>query len=293
MRNILKSIYYWIGGLVNTIISFISILLFSSFSCSRSVSKQRKNNMNDVHILANGPSLKLMLDEHLDFLINNDCLVVNFFGINPIFMQLKPKYYVLLDPGFFGGEIPKELKDRVPVLMDALTNKVDWKMTLFIPGTERVQKIVSKKINNPNINIVPFNSTRVIGFKFFRNWAYKHNLGIPSSINVLLPSIQLMLNKGYQNVFLYGAEFSWTKTYSVNPENGDIYTDDVHFYDNTRIPLKKGQFKFDLSCLVEALDATDIYADYAEYIGARVINRTPGSFIDAFTYENPKYIEFR
>lgn len=286
-----KKIYYLIVDILNTFVSLLLIICKSSSSVAIKMTKNRCK-LSSVHILANGPSLKTMLEEHLIFLKSHDCLAVNFFAINPIFMQLKPKYYVLLDPAYFGGEIPKELKDRVPVLMDALTNKVDWKMTLFIPGTERVQKIVSKKINNPNINIVPFNSTRVIGFKFFRNWAYKHNLGIPSSKNVLLPSIQLMLNKGYQNVYLYGAEFSWTKTYSVNPENGDIYTDDVHFYDNTRIPLKKGQFKFDLSCVVEALDATDIYADYAEYIGARVINRTPGSFIDAFTYENPKYIKY-
>ena len=185
-----------------------------------------------------------------------------------------------------------ELIDRVPILMDVLSNKVDWELTLYIPGTKRVQNEVSKKINNPNIKVVPFNSTRVIGLKSFRNWAYKHNLGIASSKNVLLPSIQLMLNKGYKTVYLYGAEFSWTKTYSVNPENGMIYTDDVHFYDKTRIPLKKGGFKFDLSCLVDALEATEIYADYSAYVGVNIINRTPGSFIDAFPYENPKNLKF-
>lgn len=292
MKDLFKKLYYSAGEFGNSFISIISILLFSSFKIARGVSKLKDDKLNDVHILANGPSLRMILDEHLDFLKSHDCLVVNFFGINPVFFQLKPKYYVLLDPGFFGGDVSKELEGRIPILIDILSTKVDWDLTLYIPGTKHVLEVARKKLANPNVKIIPFCSTRVIGFKWFRNWAYKHNFGISSSKNVLLPSILLMLNKGYKNVYLYGAEFSWTKTYAVNPENGKIYTDDVHFYDKTRIPLKKGQFKFDLSCLKESLDATDYLAEYAEYLGIKIINRTMGSFIDAFLYENPTRIKF-
>ena len=291
MHDILKSIYFESIKLLESIISFLTVIFFSSFRCSKSIGRLKQNGLSDVHILANGPSLKDIIDNHTEYLSTHDTLVVNHFANTPTFWIIRPKYYVLLDPAYFGGDCPIELQDRIPVLMENLS-KVDWPMTLYVPYTKAAKAHAKERLNNPNISIQFFNSTRIVGAKWFRNWAYKHNLGIASSKNVLLPSIQLMLNKGYKKVYLYGAEFSWTKTYSVNPENGMIYTDDVHFYDKTRIPLKKGGFKFDLSCLVDALEATEIYADYSEYVGASIINRTSGSFIDAFPYENPKYIKF-
>ena len=291
MRDILKTIYFGSKTLLESIISFLTAIVFSSFRCSRAIGRLKQDGLSDVHILANGPSLKDIIDSHAEYLSSHETLVVNHFANTPTFWKIRPKYYVLLDPAYFGGVCPIELQDRIPVLMKNLS-KVDWPMTLYIPYTKDAKAHAKERLNNPNISIQFFNSTRIVGAKWFRNWAYKHNLGIASSKNVLLPSIQLMLNKGYKNIYLYGAEFSWTKTYSVNPENGKIYTDDVHFYDKTRIPLKKGGFKFDLSCLVEALEATEIYADYSEYIGVSIINRTPGSFIDAFPYENPKFIKF-
>ncbi len=190
-----------------------------------------------------------------------------------------------------GGLVSDELKARIPTLMDNLS-KVDWPMILYIPYSKSVVKEASNRLNNPNISILPFNATRIIGLNAFRNFMYKQNLGLPSSKNVLLPSILLMLNKGYKKVYLYGAEFSWTKTYSVELESGNIYSDDTHFYDKTRIPLKKGGFKFDLSCMVESLSATEYLEDYSNSINANIVNRTVGSYIDAFSYENPNHVTF-
>ena len=285
-----KDIYLKCLELADTIVSFLSIVLMP---CSKSARKQYEHNqaIEDVHILANGPSLQEMLKDHLLFLKTHDTLAVNHFASNPTFTVIKPKYYVLLDPAYFGESCSIELQDRIPVLMDNLS-RVDWPMTLYVPYTKTVVSDVKNRLHNPRITIEPFCARKVIGFKSFRNWAYKRNMGIPSSKNVLLPALLLMLNKGYKSIYLYGAEFSWTKTYWVNSEDGKMYTDDVHFYDKTCIPLKKGEFKFNLACLKEALDATDYYQEYAEYLGAKIINRTPGSFIDAFPYENPKYVDF-
>lgn len=291
MKEKFKEIYYGISEIGASLTSMVSILLFSSLKSARKVSKLKEDGLVDVHILANGPSLKSMLEEHLDFLSCHDTLAVNHFASNPTFSVIKPKYYVLLDPAYFGGYCPKELQDRIPVLMANLS-KVSWPMTLYVPYTKTVVRDAESRLNNPNIKVVPFNGTRVLGFMWFRNWAYKYNLGIPSSKNVLLPSILLMLNHGYKKVYLYGAEFSWTKTYWVNPDDGKMYTDDVHFYDKTCIPLKKGEFKFNLRCLAEALDATDIYEEYALYLKSKIINRTPGSFIDSFEYEPTHLVKY-
>lgn len=278
-----KRIYFFLLELFDTIVSIVLVFYLSSFKTARRISKKRVTD-DEVHILANGPSLKTMITDHKDFLAKLDTLAVNHFANNPVFFEIKPKYYVLLDPAFFDGYCKAELQDKIPVLLNSLS-KVDWPMSLFVPYTKTVIEDTNKRLNNPNIMVIPFNSTRVIGLKKFRNFMYAHNLGIPSSKNVLLPSILLMINLNYKKVYLYGAEFSWTKTYNVDVETGKIYTDDAHFYDNNRIYLRKGEFKFNLSCLVEALNATDYYQEYTEYKGMKVINRTPGSFIDAFPYE--------
>lgn len=285
-----KKIYYFLVELLNTIVSLVLVLFTSSIRCAIGISK-RKEVLDEVHILANGSSLKNVIAEHVDFFAKRDTLVLNHFASSPVFWNIKPKYYVLLDPAYFGGLVSDELKARIPTLMDNLS-KVDWPMILYIPYSKSVVKEASNRLNNPNISILPFNATRIIGLNAFRNFMYKQNLGLPSSKNVLLPSILLMLNKGYKKVYLYGAEFSWTKTYSVELESGNIYSDDTHFYDKTRIPLKKGGFKFDLSCMVESLSATEYLEDYSNSINANIVNRTVGSYIDAFSYENPNHVTF-
>jgi hypothetical protein len=193
---------------------------------------------------------------------------------------------VLLDPAFFGGEGHAIFKEPTLKLIDNF-KKVDWNMTLFVPAAKGAKKNVEGRIQNGRISVIPFNATRIVGFKGFRNFMYKHNMGLPSTKNVLFPAMMRMLNMGYDHVYLYGAEFSWVKTYNVDTENGKIYTDDVHFYGNDRIYLDKGRFCFDIGCFHDALVCTYMIQDYAEYIGRPVINRTPGSFIDAFPYEKP------
>lgn len=287
MRELLKKLYEGTISLVETIVSFLMVLLFSSCKAARGVAKLKDQGKGkNAYVLANGPALKGIVDKYLDMLKKQDCIVMNFFGNTEVFWNLKPKYYVLLDPAFFGGEGHAIFKEPTVKLIDNF-KKVDWNMILFVPVAKGAKKNVEGRILNNNINVVPFNATRIVGFKGFRNFMYKHNLGLPSTKNVLFPAIMRMLNMSYEHVFLYGAEFSWVKTYNVDPENGKIYTDDVHFYGNDRIYYEKGRFCFDIGCLHEALQCTYMIQDYAEFLGHPIINRTKGSYIDAFPYENP------
>lgn len=291
MREVLKKLYEGTISLAETIISVIMALLFSSCKTARGAARLKDTGKGkDAFVLANGPALKGVVDKYLDMLKENDCIVLNFFGNTDVFWQLKPKFYVLLDPAFFGGDSNERINESVKKLIDNF-QRVDWNMTLFVPASNGVINNAEKRINNARIKVVPFNSTRIVGFKGFRNWMYAHNMGLPSTKNVLFPAIMLMLNLGYEHVYLYGAEFSWVKTYNVDEENGKIYTDDVHFYGNDRIYLEKGRFCFDMGCLYEALKCTYMIQDYTDYIGRQVVNRTKGSFIDAFPYENPDKLE--
>ena len=287
MRELLKKIYFGAITLFETLVSFFMVLLFSSCKASRDISKLKNQGRGkDAYVLANGPALKSVMDKYLAKLKGNDCIVLNFFGNTDVFRLLKPKYYVLLDPAFFGGDSNERINESIKRLIDNF-QRVDWNMTLFVPASNGVINNAEKRINNARIKVVPFNATRIVGFKGFRNWMYAHNMGLPSTKNVLFPAIMLMLNLGYEHVYLYGAEFSWVKTYNVDEENGKIYTDDVHFYGNDRIYLEKGRFCFDIGCFHDALLCTYMIQEYAEHVGRLVINRTPGSFIDAFSYEKP------
>lgn len=284
MREILKKSYFGVIDLMKTIMSLFMVLLYSSRKGTETINKLRETGKEkDAYVLANGPALKGVIEKYLPVLQKNDCIVMNFFGNTDAFWLVKPRYYVLLDPGFFGGELHAVFNNRFEKLVNNIT-KVDWKMALLIPATNKIN------ITNPNIEVIPFNATRVEGFKSFRNFMYKHNLGLPSTKNVLFPAIISMLNMGYGHVYLYGAEFSWVKTYNVDEENGKIYTDDVHFYGKDRIYYERGRFCFDIGCLHEALLSTYVIQEYADSIGRKVINRTKGSFIDAFDYENPDRI---
>ena len=291
MRKILKKLYKGTISLAETIVSFLMVFLFSSWRAARAIAKLKDTGKGkDAYVLANGPALKGVVEKYLGILKEKDCIVLNFFGNTDEFWQLKPKFYVLLDPAFFGGDSNDRINEAIQRLINNF-KRVDWNMTLFVPASKDAKSNADKSINNDRIKVVPFNATRIVGFTVFRNWMYANNMGLPSTKNVLFPAMLLMLNLGYDHVFLYGAEFSWVKTYNVDEENGKIYTDDVHFYGNNRIYYERGRFCFDMGCLHEALQCTYMIQDYAEYIGRPIINRTKGSFIDAFPYENPDKLE--
>ena len=234
MKEILKGLYFEIITLIQTIVSLLLVLLFSSFKVTEKLRKLKKDRKGrSVSLIAGGPSTKEILTSRSDLLDETDLVVVNFFGNTDDFFKYKPKYYVLLDPSFFDSkfsnkglnETSTEKSQRVQEkkLLENL-GKVDWNMTLFIPHIKDLSFI-----NNPFISIVEFNTTRVVGFVHFQNWMYRHNQGLPNSRNVITPAMLLMINLGYNKIYLYGCEFSWTKTMDVDPENGRFLFNDRHF----------------------------------------------------------------
>lgn len=296
MRELLKSFYIGSIKLLNSIVSFFSVLMFNKYGINKKI-KALKNTKKSksVSILAGGISAKEILSKRRDLLDKSDILVLNYFGNSKEFFELKPKYYILLDPAFF------DVKFRNNSLNEENTNndcshqknlfenfrKVDWPMILFLPYKRKGIKMQDERLKTSNIKIVEFHATRILGFIWFQNWMYFHNQGLPSSRNVIIPAMQLMANIGYKTIYLYGCEFSWTKTMEVNPENGKMFFNDRHFYNESEMRyFNKGGYKWWLEAIVESLNGTEQIAAYVESIGVNIVNRTKGSFIDAFRYEN-------
>lgn len=290
MRGILKKLYFAIIKLVDSIVSICTMCIFSSFKAARGVGKMRKTRDKRAFVLGNGPSLKDVLGNPklLDEIQDGDSIVMNYFANSEQFKIIKPAYYILLDPSFF-DEIRLKEDEKVKAVYTNL-HSVDWDMTLFFVHGADISAI-KRLIDNQHITVVTYNGTRIVGFEWLQSWCYKRNLGIPSSRNVIIPALLLMANIGYNDIILYGAEFSWTKTIDVNPENNRVFLNDQHFYTNKDVHYyDKGWYKWYLKAIVEMLDGVDHVGEYSRHVNVNITNRTKGSFIDAFDYENPDKI---
>ena len=296
MKEIFKSVYSGVIRLTETLVSILVVLIFNKFGINKHIRALRKEEKKrPISILSGGPSAREVLSDRRDLLDNTDLLVLNNFANTEAFFSLKPGYYVLLDPAYFDAQfVNKGLEEKTvgtsnctqeSLLVDNL-KKVDWPMKLFMPVNKMGKKIVGCEINNPYIEIVQYHATRIMGFDWFQNWMYRHNQGIPTSRNVIIPAMILMANIGFSKQYLYGCEFSWTKTMDVDPDNGMMFFNDRHFYSKEEIRyFGKGGYKWWLKAIAEMLNGTDQVAKYAESIGVDIINRTRGSFIDSFVYE--------
>ena len=267
IKKVSKNIYAFIIKVFDTIVSLLTIPLFSSFRVARKICKLESWQSRTAFVLGNGPSLKEILnsEDRINEILSGDSVVMNYFANSEMFKNLKPRYYILLDPTFYKEDIIKQSPNISQVFMNL--QNVDWDMTLFMVYVRNCN-VIHKYVNNPKIKIVFYNGTKIVGFKWLQNICYKYNLGIPSSRNVIIPALQLMINLGYKNIVLYGAEFSWTKTIDVNPENNKVFLNDRHFYTNHDIQYyEKGWYKWYLKAIVDMLDGMDN--------------------VDSFEYENP------
>lgn len=289
MRNLLKNTYYLVKLLIETTVSVFNILLFSSWRVPFCL-PVKDSTCKEAFVLGNGPSMKEALEQDrlLKEIVNGDVIAMNRFADSNYFKLVKPRYYILLDPIFYDEKHLRE--DDADRKMFLSMNDIDWDMTLFLVHGHD-DRMLKSILSNPHINIVKYNGTRFVGFLWLQNLIYRCNMGIPSTRNVLIPAIQLMINIGYKELYLYGAEFSWTKTIDVDPKNNKVFMNDRHFYANHDIHYyEKGWYKWYLKAIVDMLEGMDNLAIYAKSRKTSVINRTKGSFVDSFEYENPDTI---
>lgn len=275
MKMISDKISTFVSNLFGTIKSVVKILLQSRNSSVSKVDGGR------VIIMGNGPSLSDTIENHIEILTNTPTIAVNFAANAPQFTILKPRYYVLADPHFFVNTQDA----NVAKLMKNLSDLVDWSMTLYVPNSVKKYKF---SIANKNISIEYFNMVGVEGFEWFENFAFSHGYGMPRPRNVLIPTIMVAMQAGYKEIYLTGADHSWTKTLSVN-ENNEVVSVQPHFYkedekeqkrirtDYLRYPLHQIIYSFYV-----AFKSYFVIQRYAQSQDIAIYNATPDSFIDAF-----------
>lgn len=266
------------GRLGQTFAGMVKILLLSR----RPTVVRDAQPGDELVVLGNGPSLNETVGNHRDFLTSRKKLAVNFAGNTPLFTDLKPDYYVLADPHFFG-----HTDKNVDTLWSNLS-AVDWQMTLFVPASVKSDRLDAVS-RHPHIRLSRYNTTPVEGFRWFRHWAYRSGAGMPRPRNVLIPSIMLALGAGFRTVYVAGADHSWMKTLSVDEENR-VVSVQPHFYkdndkEKARVSSEYSNYKLHqiVYSFYVAFKSYHEIRDYADSQGVTIWNITPGSFIDAFS----------
>lgn len=235
-----------------------------------------------IVILANGPSLNDTMARHADMLKNAVTMAVNFAANTDMFFELRPRYYVMVDPVFFGDDSVA----NIGRLRQNLAH-VSWPMTIFVP--RHFVKAVPASIKaNPNISIAGLNTVGIEGWRWLENFAYSSRLGMPRPRNVLIPAIMAAIAMGYKEIYLTGADHSWMKTISVDDDN-NVVSVQPHFYKDNAAELKRVDTTYRGLRLHDVVESFAIafrsyhtLARFAAGHGIKIYNSTPGSFIDAF-----------
>ncbi|MBQ9077769.1 MAG: hypothetical protein IJY31_08020 [Muribaculaceae bacterium] len=276
MKTASDNISSWINRLGCSVKSIAKIILQSGLPTIKPAALPGES----IIIMGNGPSLSGTIDSFPEILATHPLLAVNFAANAPEFHSLRPRYYVLADPYFFNGDGNPNVQ-RLKLNLE----KVSWGMTLFVPV--KMRRHVAG-LTNPNLSVEYFNPTGVEGFEWLENFAYSHGLGMPRPRNVLIPSIMIAMSLGFRNIYITGADHSWTRTLSVNERN-EVVSIQPHFYkddekEETRVrteylnyPLHSIIYSFYI-----AFKSYFTIQRYARHRGVNIRNATPGSFIDAF-----------
>lgn len=268
------------GDFFKSVASLGKVLLKSRWhSIRRSDPGSGPSPGSGLTVLANGPSLRGVLDTQRDRLLAANLMTVNFAPNTPEFAELRPLYHVMAD-----GVLFDDANDNVRLLWENL-RKVSWPLTLCIPfgmGKDLVKTLP------PCVRVVRFNLTPAEGYRWLTHTLFRLGLAMPRPRNVLIPALMTGIREGFKEIVIHGADHSWSQSLWVD-DNNRVVTVQPHFYkDNDKEHRRVEELYKDIHLhdifLSFSIAFRSYFAvrDYADSRGVHILNATPGSFIDAF-----------
>ena len=251
--------------------------------------KYKNNKDGRLFILCTGISLRNDIAQKINALKEENVFVMNQFVLSDLFAKIKPMYYIIADPIYWIKKVSeKEMGIRDQVI-NGLIENITWDVYLFIPYLAFKSKQMETLKTNPHIKIIKYSTISLNGYRFFRNWLYRKNIGMPSPQSVLHAAILTALNSGYKNIHILGADHTWIKQLSVGYDNL-IYNEDNHFYDKEKakkVPIVDGDNKdwtieMWMMNMVKIFRSHYILKDYANYLGANIYNLTSDTLLDVY-----------
>jgi hypothetical protein len=208
-----------------------------------------------INILGNTPKVK---ERAIDY--SYPTMVTNGFAINLEFcIKVKPTYYVFCDDYYYDPTCY-----NAAVMIEAM-NKKDWDMNILTPNPTKHDFVINKNHR--------YNKTTIEGFEKFVLWCMKHNLGMPSTANVLIPCLVLAINMGYKEIHLYGFEFDWYKEliFKEKQSSNNFYreTDKIKYQELETVTHSLYQTVFGLSMVKK----------YAEQNNVKITNHSEFNII--------------
>lgn len=250
-----------------------------------------EHEKNRMVVIGTGPSLNKTLEQYMPQLLQSDCVMVNFSANTPLFEQLKPAYYVMMDPGWIKRE--KDLKEPIHACVNAIVTRTMWPMKLILPYHLHSWWAVDEFKKNENITVFfdggewhPLQGKRLYE-------ALDENRVSPPTNTVLTYCIYMSLYWGYEETYLVGADTSFLKDIYVGQKDNVLYTIDTHYYDNNGVcpeptdPDFKGHpYGLKMEKFLEMCQGMfceyNLMAQYAKWKGLKVYNASEYSMIDCF-----------
>lgn len=282
MRNKIKSIYFFTINLVDTIISCMAILIFSSFTVATRFKKSFSNRKESdrCSVMGNGPSLDDFLKNDRTTYARKNLIAVNFFCNSHKFQIIKPNFYVISDPSVFNDDLEiNHLADKIILLLTNMS-KVNWNIILFVPFRFRKTEFV-KKIRSEFVEVNFYNDTPVKGFKKIMHFIYKNNLGMPISESVIISAIFIAINLKFSEIQLFGVDQSWLKDVRVDKDNSVSIGFDHFNGEVNRVKVNTDLTDFLLS-QARLFNSHRLLKYYSEVRNIKIINMTKDSFIDSY-----------
>lgn len=293
----------------NTIISFLKLIIKAQ------VNSIKKNellaNEKNIIIISNGKSAKNDLAKLTKLKSIPSLFCVNSFALEPEFEKLKPKYYLLLDYGWFefnSTEIndPKthprvmiqpefeNLLRRIIEFWEKIEN-ISWDMTLFIPTIYKKKYIIEKLLNSKSkIKFHFFNYSVFKSFPTIEKTIFNSGLATVQCENVINAALFLSIRHEVKNIYLTGIDHDFHLLSTVDQKN-NLLISESHFYDtenqksNPLVVLNKKTNRYEGVKLYSFFDSQkklhlsySKLKNYAVQNKIRVYNVSEFSFVQEF-----------
>lgn len=271
----------FLGDIGQTVVSLLRLLVLSRAGVARQSRKYVSlKGSKDCCVLGNGPSLKDDFEAGRVGTEGNDVFCVNMFCISPLFKEIKPRFYFLVDGTYFA---PANERGRQLVAdLTAALNSVDWDMFLVVYSSAVSGGALLSNLNNSHIKVLRMNSTEVNGFRAFRHWAYRRGLGMPRCQTVINFALGAAVNMRYENVYLYGADHTWTRDLFVDDDNVVCYGDRHVYKKDLTVIKKEGNFAHLLDAFSNMFKSHYLMEEYSKSMGVKIWNCASDTYLDAY-----------
>ncbi len=287
LETVFNSIAAFFFNLTQSVLSLVKVLIRSRWGVQLPERQQAR-----CSVLGNGPSLNDSLINHFDFLLETELIVVNGFALTDYFTRLRPANYILADPNCFTFNDATTGREDLHQILLALIGQVNWPMRLYVPNFAKGSYFIGKiEAGNSRIELVYYNPTVVRGFRWFCHWLYAANLGMLQAQTVIVTALFLMINRKFDQIFLFGADTSWHEQIRISDTN-QLEIKQVHFYDKPKdvafMPVYSDANRtqtFTMASqflsLHKVFRGYEVLREYADYRNVRVLNASSKSYIDA------------